>query len=200
MAAYFSAMLTASPGAPPAAASHRARAARAGSPFSSARAATVLAVEPEPHLRRLAEAAAARAPVHAEVIDGAADRLPAADASCDAAVVSLVLCTVPDPAVALAEIHRVLRPGGQLRFLEHVRADTPARRRVQRLADATVWPLLNGGCHTGRDTAGAIERAGFTVTRLDRLTTADTGIPAPAVPQILGTAQRPADPPPASTR
>lgn len=160
----------------------------------------VLAVEPEPHLRRLAEAAAARVPVRVEVVDGFADRLPADDASCDAAVVSLVLCTVPDPAAALAEIIRVIRPGGQLRFFEHVRADTPARRRVQRVADATLWPLLNGGCHPVRDTATSIERAGFAITRLDRLTTADTGLPAPTAPQILGTALRPAHPRTEGTR
>ncbi|GAA0343748.1 methyltransferase domain-containing protein [Actinoallomurus spadix] len=148
----------------------------------------VLAVEPEPYLRRLAQAAAARTPVPIDVTGGSADRLPAADASCDAAVTCLVLCTVPDPAAALAEIARVLRPGGRLRFLEHVHAETPARRRVQRVLDVTLWPRLSGGCHTGRDTAAAIERAGFTIERLDRLGSGETGIPFPAAPQILGTA------------
>jgi ubiquinone/menaquinone biosynthesis C-methylase UbiE len=152
----------------------------------------VLAVEPEAHLRRLAQAAAAQAPVPIEVVDGFADRLPAADQSCDAAVVSLVLCTVPDPAAALAEIFRVLRPGAPLRFFEHVRAETPARRRLQRIADAMLWPLLVGGCHTGRDTATTIQKAGFVIERLDRLGRADTGLPFPTAPQILGTAIRPA--------
>lgn len=150
----------------------------------------VLAVEPEPYLRRLAAGAAARAAVPIEVVDGAADRLPAEDQSMDAAVASLVLCSVPDLDAALAGLFRVLRPGGQLRFFEHVRAETPGRRRVQRLADATLWPLLNGGCHTGRDTAAAIERAGFAVEHLDRLGRDDTGIPFPTAPQILGTATR----------
>ena len=113
----------------------------------------VLAVEPEPYLRGLAEVAARQAPVSVRVVDGSADALPAADASMDAAVASLVLCSVPDQARALAELHRVLRPGGDLRFFEHVRADTVGLARVQRLADlsgppswaavtpaATPWP------------------------------------------------------------
>ncbi|MBO2462374.1 class I SAM-dependent methyltransferase [Actinomadura violacea] len=154
----------------------------------------VLAVEPEAHLRHVATSAAKQAPVPVEVVDGVAGRLPADDRSCDAAVACLVLCTVPDPDAALAELFRVLRPGGQLRFFEHVRADTAARRRVQRVADATLWPLVSGGCRTGRDTAGAIERAGFLIGRIDRLDRADTGMPLPAAPQILGSATRPAGP------
>jgi ubiquinone/menaquinone biosynthesis C-methylase UbiE len=129
----------------------------------------VLAVEPEPRLREIAARAGADAPVDVEVADGLADRLPVADHSMDAAVFCLVLCSVPDPATALAEARRVLRPGGQLRVLEHVQADGhPGWARAQRLLDATVWPALAGGCHTGRDTATAIEQAGFTVERLDR--------------------------------
>ncbi|MDN3028605.1 class I SAM-dependent methyltransferase [Streptomyces sp. S.PB5] len=108
----------------------------------------VLAVEPEPRLRRLAEATARQAPVSIEVVAGSAEELAVPGESFDAAVFAFVLCTVPDPDVALGEALRVLRPGGQLRFLEHVRADTPGLVRVQRLLDATVWPVLDGGCHT----------------------------------------------------
>jgi ubiquinone/menaquinone biosynthesis C-methylase UbiE len=79
-----------------------------------------------------------------------------------------VLCTVLDQDAALGEIRRVLRPGGQLCFLEHVRADSAGLARTQRVLDATVWPHLFAGCHLGRDTAAAIERAGFTIARLDR--------------------------------
>jgi ubiquinone/menaquinone biosynthesis C-methylase UbiE len=129
----------------------------------------VLAVEPEPRLRATARQAATRAPVPVDVADGLADRLPADDDSMDAAMFCLVLCSVPDPAAALAEARRVLRPGGRLRVLEHVRADGhPATERLQRLLDATFWPHVAGGCHSGRDTATEIERAGFTVERLDR--------------------------------
>jgi SAM-dependent methyltransferase len=150
----------------------------------------VVAVEPEPHLRRLARYSAARAPVPVQVVAGLADRLPAADASVDAAVTTLVLCSVPDAAAAVAELRQVLRPGGQLRFLEHVRADTTGLRRVQRLLDATVWPLVAGGCHTCRDTAATIRAAGLEITEMDALAFPDIPVPVPSSPHILGTAVR----------
>jgi ubiquinone/menaquinone biosynthesis C-methylase UbiE len=126
----------------------------------------VRAIEPEPHLRHLARAAAARAPLAIEVTDGLAERLPAADASLDAAVFTFTLCTIQSPGTALREAYRVLRPGGQLRYLEHVRASAPGVARLQHLLDATIWPALFGGCHLSRDTATAIEHAGFTVDQL----------------------------------
>lgn len=151
----------------------------------------VVAVEPESYLRSIADKHAARAGVPVKVVEGVADHLLADDGSCDAAVASLVLCSVPDVVAALAEIARVVRPGGQLRFFEHVRAATSGRRRVQRSLDITgIAPLLGGGCHYGRDTRAAIERAGFTFDRIDQLTSADTGIPFPAAPQIIGSATR----------
>lgn len=137
----------------------------------------VTAVEPEPRLRQIAATAACTAPVPVVVTDGLASELPTPDASFDAAVVTFVLCTVPDQGAALREIRRVLKPGGLLCFLEHVRADSSGLARTQRFLDATVWPHLIGGCHLGRDTAAAIERAGFTIRRLDRFLFPETRTP-----------------------
>ncbi|MCM0673397.1 methyltransferase domain-containing protein [Micromonospora phytophila] len=156
----------------------------------------VVAVEPEPRLRAAALAAAATAPVPVRVVDGVAEALPAGGGEFDAAVTALVLCTVPDQAAALAEIRRVLRPGGQLRFFEHVAADAPgAMRRAQRLADATLWPRLFGGCRTGRDTVTAITGAGFAVDELHRFRFPPTGPSSPAASHVRGSATRPADGP-----
>jgi ubiquinone/menaquinone biosynthesis C-methylase UbiE len=148
----------------------------------------VLAVEPEPFLRAAAVRAASTAPVPVEVVEGTADRLPVADGSADAAVVSLVLCSVPDQAAALAEIRRVLRPGGELRFYEHVAAADGTRlATVQKVVDATVWPWFVGGCHTHRDTAAAITAAGFEIEELDQFQF-PPGRTTPAGPHILGRA------------
>ncbi|MFF5177856.1 class I SAM-dependent methyltransferase [Micromonospora sp. NPDC000316] len=150
----------------------------------------VVAVEPERRLRAAAVRAAATAPVPVTVVDGLAEALPAGDGEFDAAVAALVLCTVPDQGNALAEIHRVLRPGGQLRFFEHVAAENPGRvRRIQRLVDATVWPTLCGGCHTGRDTAAAIAAGGFVIDELRRFRFPTTSS-SPSSPCVLGRATR----------
>jgi ubiquinone/menaquinone biosynthesis C-methylase UbiE len=148
----------------------------------------VVAVEPEPYLRAKSEEAATHAPVSVRVVDGLADDLPVEDASLDAGVVSLVLCSVPDQDTALAELHRKIKPGGELRFLEHVISNRESRRRVQRLLDKTFYPRVAGGCHLTRDTRAAIERAGFSVQRSRRF-------PFPpgklGIPHILGSARRP---------
>ncbi|WP_153456349.1 class I SAM-dependent methyltransferase [Streptomyces smaragdinus] len=151
----------------------------------------VLAVEPEPRLRAAAGQAALDAPVPVDVVGGLAERIPAEDGRFDAAVACLTLCSVTDQAAALGELYRVLRPGGRLCFFEHVRAGTPGMRRVQRVLDATIWPPLMGGCHTGRDTEAAIEAAGFRLEELEEFDFPETKVPAPAVAHILGTAIRP---------
>jgi ubiquinone/menaquinone biosynthesis C-methylase UbiE len=150
----------------------------------------VLAVEPEPYLRERAQLAAGQAPVTVSVVDGVGDRLPGEAGSFDAGVAALVLCTVPDQKAALAELFRVIRPGGELRFYEHVIADTPGQARFQRFADATFWPHVAGGCHMARDTRAGIEQAGFQIETSERFQFS----PAPFIPpdpHILGTARRP---------
>jgi len=149
----------------------------------------VLAVEPEPYLRAVAERAAATTDGRVRVVDGVADALPARDGEFDGAVASLVLCSVPDQARALAEIHRVLRPGGELRFYEHVRAGGVGFATMQRALDV-VWPLFAGGCHTSRDTSAAIERAGFTVERVRRFSFRPCLLTAPVSPHVIGAARR----------
>ncbi len=145
----------------------------------------VVAVEPEAYLR---EQAAARSNGRVRVVDGTAERLPLGDGEADAVVLSLVLCSVGDQRAALAEAHRVLRPGGQIRFLEHVAAEPGALRRMQSALDATVWPRLFGGCHCGRDTAGAITGAGFEITEMQRFRFPE-GSRSPASPVIMGRAE-----------
>ncbi|HSC01870.1 MAG TPA: class I SAM-dependent methyltransferase [Solirubrobacteraceae bacterium] len=150
----------------------------------------LVAVEPEPHLRRQARAAAARAGITIEVLDGVADHLPADDASFDAAVVSLVLCSVPDQARALAELHRVLRSGGDLRFYEHVRSDRPVLAFSQRAVDWIFWPRAFGGCHTARDTPGAIVAAGFEVVEQRQMWVNPVPIAFPVGSHAIGRARR----------
>jgi ubiquinone/menaquinone biosynthesis C-methylase UbiE len=147
----------------------------------------VLAVEPEPYLRRLALAAARQAPVPIRVVAGTAEVLPAPDASFDAVVASLVLCTVADPDQALAEVRRVLRPGAMLRFYEHVRASDPRLARWQDRLERP-WGWLVGGCHPNRDTVAAIGAAGLPLVQLDRFDLQAT--PALARPHVLGVAER----------
>src|SRR5919204_2012562 len=150
----------------------------------------VLAVEPEPYLREHAEAAARKAPVPVTVVAGVADRLPADDESFDAGVASLVLCSVPDQARALAELRRVIKPGGKLHFFEHVVSHHPTQARIENLLDH-VWPRVAGGCHPNRDTRAAIEAAGFELEDCDRFGFSP-GFPMPKIAHILGVARRPA--------
>ena len=158
-------------------------------PFYPETVEEVVAVEPEPLLRKAAEDNAGEAPVPVRVVDGVSGRLPADDASFDAGVASLVLCSVPDQQRALGELRRVIRRGGELRFYEHVVAHRPLPAALQRLADATFWPRVGGGCHMSRDTGAAIEQAGFEVERSERFSFSP-GPPVPPLPHILGVARR----------
>jgi len=150
----------------------------------------VLALEPESNLRAMAEAAAREAPVAVRVVPGMAETLPAPDASMDAAVSAALLCSVPEPAAALAELARVLRPGGELRFYEHVISRRARAAMLQRGLDASgIWARAMGGCRTSRDTEAAIADAGFAIEAIERFTFRPTLLDIPVAPKILGRAR-----------
>ena len=151
----------------------------------------VVAVEPEPLLRAAAAKAAVRAPVPVTVVDGTAAALPLDDSSVDVGVASLVLCSVSDQHAALAELHRVIRPGGELRFYEHVLAHNPKIAAWQHRIDP-VWTRLIGGCHLTRDTEAAIRRAGFEIESSDRFLFQPCWLSKLSSEHILGRARRPA--------
>jgi ubiquinone/menaquinone biosynthesis C-methylase UbiE len=150
----------------------------------------VVAIEPESFLRARAEEAAGSAPVPLAILDGTADALPVPDAAFDAGIASLVLCSVPDQSNALAELRRVIRAGGELRFFEHVVSKRAGPARVQRIADRTIRPFVTGGCHVARDTLAAIEAAGFVIEHSERFSFRPNPIDVTS-PHILGTARRP---------
>jgi ubiquinone/menaquinone biosynthesis C-methylase UbiE len=149
----------------------------------------VIAIEPEPTLRAHAATAAKSVDVPIGVVGGVADELPLEDASADAVVASLVLCSVPDQPRALAEIRRVLHPDGELRFYEHVVPNCQPKRLLLQVMDRSgLLPRIAGGCHPARDTTEAIMQAGFDIEEIERF-----GFSAqrfePLIPHILGTAR-----------
>jgi SAM-dependent methyltransferase len=148
----------------------------------------VIAVEPEPRLAEQARAAAEVVPVRVVVTSETVEAFGGA-APFDAVVCSLVLCSVRDPDGVLQRLYSLLRPGGELRYLEHV-ASAGARGRFQRFVDATLWPRLFGNCHTHRDTERSIIEAGFEVQVSRREWTLPAWAPMPVSELLLGRARR----------
>jgi ubiquinone/menaquinone biosynthesis C-methylase UbiE len=125
----------------------------------------VVALEPDEGMASRIPAKAAAAPVPVEVVSAPAEELPFPDGSFDAAVAIFVLCSVRDPARALAEIHRVLRPGGELVVFEHVRGEGRTARWQDRCTP--LQRRLAGNCHLNRDTRAALAAAGFDVSEVE---------------------------------
>jgi ubiquinone/menaquinone biosynthesis C-methylase UbiE len=146
--------------------------------------ARVQAFEPDPFMllraeKKLKETAASNVELH----QAPGEKLPLPDGSCDTAVSTLVLCTVADVPRTLAELKRVLRPSGELRFIEHVRHDT-ARGRVQDFIKP-VWRWVAAGCYPNRRTEQAMRDAGFEIVSLKR----EMMLPW-LLPMITGVARR----------
>jgi len=144
--------------------------------------AQVVATEPDPYMlgharKRLAELGAE----NIELRQAGAEDLPFDDASFDAVVSTCVFCSVGDPAKGLAEVRRVLKPGGAFRFIEHVRADGGWRARVQ---DAMVplWSWVGAGCHPNRRTLETMKAAGFEIAEVQRDKL------SPVIPVVIGIA------------
>jgi ubiquinone/menaquinone biosynthesis C-methylase UbiE len=150
----------------------------------------VLAVEPDSNARAKAAERAEGAVVPVEIVEGVAEALPTEDESFDAAVVMGLLCSVPDPAAALAEVRRVVKPGGELRFWEHVRSEHLLFRGLQRACDALFWTRALGGCETTRNTEAAIRAAGFEMVALDHGFHSSSWLTITSAPYILGVARR----------
>lgn len=158
-------------------------------PYYPASVTRLIAVEPSRRRRNRARTAARQASTQIEIVPGTAEDLPGQDGDYDAVVSCLVLCSVPDQQAALSEIRRVLRPGGQFRYFEHVVSGRPALARLERLLDTTLYPPLAGGCHCSRDTGAAIRQAGFQIEQEARITVRQAQL-GPSVQHILGIARR----------
>lgn len=146
----------------------------------------VVALEPETRLAPKARLAAAEAPVPVTVVESTVETLGDIEPF-DAVVCSLVLCSVSDPEAVLRQLNSVLKPGGELRYFEHV-ASSGWRGTIQRLADATVWPRISGNCHTHRHTESAITGAGFTVDVTRHQMTFPAWVPMPVAEIAIGRA------------
>jgi ubiquinone/menaquinone biosynthesis C-methylase UbiE len=147
----------------------------------------LILVEPFEPMRRRMEGKLRRSGRSASTLDASADAIPLAEESVDTVVSTLVLCTVDFPDLALAEVARVLRPGGRLLFIEHVRSQSPRLARWQDRLE-TPWRHFAAGCRCNRDTIASIRAAGFSTEHED---VHWKGVPALVTPLVIGHAVKP---------
>jgi ubiquinone/menaquinone biosynthesis C-methylase UbiE len=134
-------------------------------PLYSAHVNEIIGLEPVPRLTEMAHPRADRTGIRTTFIHGFAESIPLADESVDTVVTTWTLCSIPDVSTALREMRRVLRPSGQLLFVEHGQApDESVRKWQDRLTP--VWGCIGGGCHLNRPIAGLIEMVGFSIAQL----------------------------------
>ncbi|HEU0030671.1 MAG TPA: class I SAM-dependent methyltransferase [Kofleriaceae bacterium] len=159
-----------------------------GSMFRHYRDVDVVAIEPDAAFAKHAHEAAQSASVAIEVLEGRGEAIPLPDASVDAAVVALVLCSVPDVDAVARELARVVRPGGALRLVEHVKSEHRVAGALMNALDP-LWLRLNGqGCHMNRNPLPALERHGFAFDRVEPFQLWSAGMPA--FPMLLAVGSR----------
>lgn len=127
---------------------------------------SLVVTEPDPHMFKQLRERAAKVCAGAELVQAGGEDLPFDDDSFDTVTVTLVLCTVPDQPATLQEIRRVLKPGGQLLFLEHVRSNHPDLAKWQDRLEKP-WRFLGDGCHCNRDTEAGLKAAGFELSGVE---------------------------------
>jgi len=144
-------------------------------------------IDPDPFMLERARPRAAELPFPTTLHQVGAERMPFADAQFDTAVITFTLCTIPDPAAALAEVRRVVKPGGTIQFVEHTRSIQPVLGGVQD-ALTPLWKKIGGGCHLNRRAVELVRAAGFTVRQTEPV----WGERWTLVPVYRGVAERPA--------
>lgn len=152
-------------------------------------ATQVVVTEPDRFMLKRARQQDARSTSRLEFVRAPGERLPFKDETFDAAVATLVLCSVTDQAAVLKEIRRILRPGGTLHFFEHVLDEDSEQVAKRQRRWAGIWSRVGAGCRPDRTTAEAIGEAGFDITEIRRFPM--PGAPKMVRPHILGEARKP---------
>ena len=136
--------------------------------YDSARVEHVWGLDPSPEMWAIAEASARKQPFKVEFIEAGAERIPLEDRSVDTVVITYTLCTIPEATAALADMRRVLKPGGELVFCEHGLAPDEGVRRWQHRVNP-VWRRVGGGCNLNRDIPSLLKAGGFRIRDMDTM-------------------------------